>query len=134
MWQGKHVLVTMIFLSLVAMCLLGSKTERKEESKYTMINMETAKSIFEEEGDYIILDVRHADEYAEGHIKGAIHIDNDVIGTEEIDKLPDKEQTIYVYCRSGNRSKQAAKKLADLGYKNIVEIGGILDWKGEIVK
>lgn len=134
MWQGKYVLVTMIFLSLVAMCLLGSKTERKEESKYTMINMETAKSIFEEEGDYIILDVRHADEYAEGHIKGAIHIDNDVIGTEEIDKLPDKEQTIYVYCRSGNRSKQAAKKLADLGYKNIVEIGGILDWKGEIVK
>ena len=132
--KGKHVLVTMIFLLLVAMCLLGCKTERKEESKYTMINMETAKSIFEEEGDYIILDVRHADEYAEGHIKGAIHIDNDVIGTEEIDKLPDKEQTIYVYCRSGNRSKQAAKKLADLGYKNIVEIGGILDWKGEIVK
>ena len=99
-----------------------------------MINMEIAKSIFEEEGDYIILDVRHADEYAEGRIKGAIHIDNDVIGTEEIDKLPDKEQTIYVYCRSGNRSKQAAKKLEDLGYKNIVEIGGILDWKGEIVK
>lgn len=57
-----------------------------------------------------------------------------MIGTEEIKELRDKEQTIYVYCRSGNRSKQAAKKLAELGYTNVVEIGGILDWKGEIVK
>ena len=132
--KGKHALVTVVFLFLVAMGLLGCKTEKKEESKFTMIDMDAAKSIFEEEGDYIILDVRHADEYAEGHIKGAIHMDNDGIGTEEIKELRDKEQTIYVYCRSGNRSKQAAKKLAELGYTNVVEIGGILDWKGEIVK
>lgn len=132
--RSKHVLVTAVFLFSVAMGLLGCKMERKEESRFTMIDMDMAKSIFEEEGDYIILDVRHADEYAEGHIKGAIHMDNDVIGTEEIQELPDKEQTIYVYCRSGSRSKQAAKKLAELGYKNVVEIGGILDWKGEIVK
>jgi rhodanese-related sulfurtransferase len=80
------------------------------------------------------LDVRHADEYADGHIKGAINIDNDVIGANKLEELPDKEQTIYVYCRSGNRSKQAAKKLVSLGYTDVIEIGGIIDWKGDIVK
>lgn len=99
-----------------------------------MINMDEAQIIFEQEDDYIILDVRHADEYAEGHIKGAINIDNDVIGTKAPEDLPDKDQTIYVYCRSGNRSKQAAKKLVSLGYTNVIEIGGIIDWKGDIVK
>lgn len=101
---------------------------------YTQINMDVARSIFEVPGEYIILDVRRADEFAEGRIPGAINIANEDIGEEEIAELPDKNQTIYVYCRSGNRSKQAAAKLVNLGYKNIIECGGIIDWKGDIEK
>lgn len=101
---------------------------------YTQINMDIAKSVFEVPGDYIILDVRRADEYAQGHIKGAINVANEEILDADIAELPNKDQTIYVYCRSGNRSKQAAEKLVKLGYKNIIEFGGIIDWKGDIEK
>ena len=89
--------------------------------------------MMEEESDYIILDVRTAAEFAEKHIPGALNIPNETIGTEEIPELPNKEQLILVYCRSGNRSKQASEKLVALGYTNIVEFGGINDWPGEIV-
>jgi rhodanese-related sulfurtransferase len=101
---------------------------------YKQISIDDAKQIFEcdQDGSYIILDVRRADEFAEGHIPGAINIANESIGSEIPGGLPDKNQVIYVYCRSGNRSKQAAEKLAALGYTNIIEFGGILDWKGEI--
>ena len=88
--------------------------------------------MMERESGYIILDVRRADEFAAGHIPGAINVANESIGTEEIPQLPDKQQLILVYCRSGRRSKEAAEKLVKLGYTNIVEFGGILDWKGEI--
>ena len=81
----------------------------------------------------IILDVRTAQEYSEKHIPGAINIPNETIGTEDIPELPDIEQLILVYCRSGNRSKQASEKLVKLGYTNIVEFGGINDWTGETV-
>ena len=101
---------------------------------YTQINVDVAREIFEVPGEYIILDVRRADEYAEGHIPGAINVANEDIVDEEIAELPDKNQTIYVYCRSGNRSKQAAEKLVRLGYENIIEFGGIIDWKGDIEK
>ena len=86
----------------------------------------------ETETDYLILDVRREDEYLQQHIPGAINIPNESIGTEEIPDLPRKDQLILVYCRSGNRSKQAAGKLAALGYTNIVEFGGIIDWPGEV--
>ena len=95
--------------------------------------MEEAKVIIEEEKGYIIVDVRTPDEFADKHIPNAINIPNETIGTEEIAGLPDKDQKILVYCRSGNRSKQAAEKLVKLGYTNVVEIGGINDWTGEIV-
>ena len=101
-------------------------------TEYTSIDMETAKGIFETEGDYMILDVRRADEFADGHIPGAINVANEDIHEIEPSELPDKNQTIYVYCRSGNRSKQAASKLAAMGYTNIIEFGGIMDWTGEI--
>ena len=81
--------------------------------------------MMEEETGYIILDVRTAQEYREKHIPGAINIANESIGTEDISELPDKDQLILVYCRSGNRSKQASEKLVKLGYTNIIEIGGI---------
>ncbi|MCI6974009.1 MAG: rhodanese-like domain-containing protein [Oscillospiraceae bacterium] len=79
------------------------------------------------------LDVRTAQEYSEKHIPGAINIANESIGTEDISELPDKDQLILVYCRSGNRSKQASEKLVKLGYTNIIEIGGINSWPGETV-
>lgn len=86
------------------------------------------------EGDYLILDVRRADEFAEGHIPGAVNVANEDILSTEPTELPDKDQVIYVYCRSGRRSKEAAAKLAALGYTNIVECGGILDWTGDVEK
>ena len=79
----------------------------------------------------VLLDVRTPQEYREGHIPGAINVANETIGTDEIPELPDKDQLILVYCRSGNRSKQASEKLVALGYTNIVEFGGINDWPGE---
>ena len=95
--------------------------------------IECAYRELEEETGYTILDVRTAQEYSEKHIPGAINIANESIGTEDIPELPDKDQLILVYCRSGNRSKQASEKLVKLGYTNIVEIGGINRWPGETV-
>ena len=95
--------------------------------------MDEAVNMMAQENGYIILDVRRPDEFAEGHIPGAINVANETIGTDEIPELPNKDQLIMVYCRSGRRSKEASEKLVKLGYTNIVEFGGILDWKGEIV-
>ena len=104
-----------------------------EETTYRQISMDEAITIMEEESGYIILDVRTPEEYAEKHIPGAINVANETIGTDAIPELPDKDQLILVYCRSGNRSKQASEKLVALGYTNIVEFGGIIDWPGETV-
>ena len=81
----------------------------------------------------VLLDVRTPEEYREGHIPGAINIPNETIGDQDIPELPVKEQLSLVYCRSGNRSKQASEKLVKLGYTNLVEFGGINDWTGETV-
>ena len=118
---------------LMALLLLAGCGAQSEESTYRQINAEEAAAMMEEESSYIILDVRTAQEYSEKHIPGAINIPNETIGTEDIPELPDKEQLILVYCRSGNRSKQASEKLVKLGYTNIVEFGGINDWTGETV-
>lgn len=128
----KIVPVLASTLLLLAGC--GSKNSSTENSDYRQIDMEEAEKIMKEEKDYIILDVRTPEEYEEGHIPQAINIPNETISTKEISELPYKEQLILVYCRSGNRSKQAAGKLSKLGYSNIVEFGGIIDWKGEIEK
>lgn len=99
------------------------------------ITMEQAQNLMKTEENYIILDVRREDEYAAGHIPGAVLLPNETITAETASEvLPDQDQMILVYCRSGNRSKQAAAKLADLGYSDIREFGGILDWPGEIEK
>ncbi len=99
------------------------------------ITMEQAQNLMKTEENYIILDVRREDEYAAGHIPGAVLLPNETITAETVSEvLPDQDQMILVYCRSGNRSKQAAAKLADLGYSDIREFGGILDWPGEIEK
>ena len=112
----------------------AEQTQNVSDITYTQINMDEAVTMMEEETDYIILDVRRPDEFADKHIPNAINVPNETIGEEEIPELPDKDQMILVYCRSGNRSKQASKKLAALGYTNVYEFGGINDWPGETVK
>ena len=118
---------------LIALLLLAGCGAKSSEATYRQITMEEAVTMMEEESGYIILDVRTAQEYSEKHIPGAINVANESIGTEDIPELPDKDQLILVYCRSGNRSKQASEKLVKLGYTNIVEIGGINSWPGETV-
>lgn len=120
-----------ILLSLLS--LTGCAAPVAENNTYRQISMSEAIEMMEKENDYIILDVRRPDEFSEKHIPGAINIPNEIIGTEEIKELPNKKQLILVYCRSGNRSKQASEKLVKLGYTNIVEFGGIIDWPGETV-
>ena len=119
---------------LLTGALLTSCGEAAGSLGYRAITMEEAVEIMSDKTDYVILDVRRPDEYAEGHIPGAINVPNEVIGNAEIPELPDKGQLILVYCRSGRRSKEASGKLVALGYTNVVEFGGILDWKGEIEK
>ena len=119
------------FLSLLL--LAGCTAPAEQEASYRQIGMDEVIAIMEDESNYIILDVRTPEEFSERHIPGAINIPNETIGAEEISELPDKEQLILVYCRSGNRSKQASEKLVRLGYTNIVEFGGINDWPGETV-
>ena len=119
---------------LMALLLLsGCAAQVQKEQSYRQINMDEAIAMMEAESDYIILDVRTPEEFSEKHIPGAINIANETIGSEEIPELPDKDQLILVYCRSGNRSKQASEKLVALGYTNIIEFGGINDWPGEVV-
>ena len=116
-----------------ALLLIAGCAAPAQESGYRQVTAEEAIALMEKESGYIILDVRTAQEYSEKHIPKAVNIPNESIGTEEIPALPDKNQLILVYCRSGNRSKQASEKLAALGYTNIVEFGGINSWPGETV-
>ena len=128
----KKMIPVLLLLSL-ALTGCAASTPVSETNTYRRITMQEAMEMMAAEENHIILDVRTQQEYAAGHIPGAIVIPNETIGTEEIPQLPDKDQLIMVYCRSGNRSRQASDKLVKLGYTNIVEFGGIIDWPGEIV-
>ena len=101
-------------------------------SSYQQVDAETAKKLMDTEDDYVILDALTQAEYDESHIPGAILIPHDTVTTAAEDALPDKGQLILVYCRSGNRSKQASQALVDLGYTNVVEFGGINSWPYEV--
>ena len=130
--------MTMKFKKILPLLLLpfiftACNSEKAPSNTYRQITIDEAITIMEQETDYIILDVRRPDEFASGHIKNAINVPNEIIGTSNISELPDKDQLILVYCRSGRRSKEASQKLVELGYTNIVEFGGILDWNGETV-
>ena len=134
------VIVIVLFISLFvykrkeAELYVDDQIEEKEViNMYKQISMDEAKEIFKTKGDYIIVDVRRPDEFAEGHIPSAINIVNEEITTAPVE-LKDKDQVIYVYCRSGRRSKEASEKLVNLGYTNIIEFGGIIDWTGDIEK
>ena len=125
-----RILAGMAALALLAGCGVGGSAAKES---FQRISPEEAARRMEEETGYILLDVRTREEYAQAHIPGAICIPNETIGEEAPPELPDKAQLILVYCRSGNRSRQAAGKLAKLGYTNVVEFGGINSWSGETV-
>ena len=101
---------------------------------YEQISGAEAKALMDSESGYIIIDARTQEEYDQGHIPGAILIPEYEIADRAEKELPDKDQLILVYCRSGRRSKIAAEELVKLGYTNVKEFGGIIDWKYEIVK
>ena len=111
-----------------------NKESKILEGKIKYVSMDEIVQIMQENENYIILDVRTEEEYNGGHIPNAICIPNETIDENVIKKLPNKNQLILIYCRSGNRSKQAAQKLLNLEYTNLIEFGGIIDWKGEIEK
>ena len=103
-------------------------------NSYQQVDAEAAKELMHTEADNLILDARTQTEYDEGHIPGAILIPHDTVATAAENALPDKDQLILVYCRSGNRSKEASQALVDLGYTNVVEFGGISSWPYEVEK
>ena len=124
--------IILILLAALMLTACGQDTENEREATYMNITAEEAKKIMDTEEGYIILDVREQNEYDAGHIPGAILIPYTQIEEMANDMLPDQEQLILVYCRSGRRSKIAAEALAELGYTNIKEFGGILDWPYEV--
>ena len=126
------IIMLLISLSLFGMTACGS--ENGKSSTYEQITAEQAKTIMDTEKDYIIIDARTEEEFAEGHIKNAILIPEYEIANRAEKELPDKEQLILVYCRSGRRSKIASEELVKLGYTNVKEFGGIIDWPYDIVK
>ena len=135
--MNKNIyIVLVIVILIVGVILMLNKKNKIIENEGTIkyVSMDEIIQIMNENENYIILDVRTIEEYNEGHIPNAICIPNETICNSEIAELPNKEQLILIYCRSGNRSKQAAEKLIKLGYSNLIEFGGIIDWKGEIVK
>ncbi len=136
----RKIMKTMISLMLLLLeCVFLFSCTRKEKQEtavqeFVSISQDEAAKLMEEEKDCVILDVRRPDEFSEGHIPEAINIPNETIEEKAEEVLKDKDQLILVYCRSGNRSKQASRKLANMGYTQIREFGGIIDWKGKIEK
>ena len=126
----------LIFLLLAVMLLTacGQDKENDQGAVYVNITAEEAKRIMDSEEGYIILDVRTQEEYDQGHIPGAVVISHEEIAEKAEEVLTDKDQLILVYCRSGRRSKLAAEALVALGYTNIKEFGGIIDWPYEVEK
>ena len=134
----KIVSITLLCVYLAGLAGCGQEvqepTTTQQETTYEQITQSEAKRLMDTEENYIILDVREQYEYDEYHIDGAILIPDYEIAEKAEEILKDKEQLILVYCRSGRRSKLASEVLANLGYTNVKEFGGIIDWKqGNIV-
>ena len=127
-------LIIMLLISLSLFGLTACGGDNEKTPTYEQITAEQAKTIMDTEKDYVIIDARTEEEFAEGHIENAILIPEYEIKDRAEKELPDKEQLILVYCRSGRRSKIASEELVKLGYTNVKEFGGIIDWPYEIVK
>ena len=128
------LIILMITLSIFNLAACGDKNDKGETLTYEQISAEEAKAIMDTEKEYIIIDARTGSEFAEGHIEGAILIPEYEIADRAEKELPNKDALILVYCRSGRRSKIASEELVKLGYTNVKEFGGIIDWPYEIVK
>lgn len=124
----KKVIICILLLMLISGC-----SNKANEMEIKTITSQEAIELMEKENDYVIVDVRTIEEYESGHIEKAINIPIETIN-DEPSELPDKNQLIMIYCRSGNRSAKAAKLLKDLGYKNIIDFGGINTWPKDLVK
>ena len=129
--RNKRFLLMLLTLALPLGCVGCSGGG---SASYDQISGAEAKALMDSESGYIIIDARTQEEYDEGHIPGAIMIPEYEIADRAEKELPDKDQLILVYCRSGRRSKIAAEELVKLGYTNVKEFGGIIDWEYEIVK
>ena len=127
-------LIIMLLISLSLFGLTACGETREKPLTYEQITPHEAKSIMDAEKDYIIIDARTDEEFAEGHIEDAILIPEYEIANRAEKELPDKDALILVYCRSGRRSKIASEELVKLGYNNVKEFGGIIDWPYETVK
>ena len=137
------VFISIIMLTVIGFSLTNGKAKKIEptvvyaKGQYVKITSDQAVEMMKKEKNYVIVDVRTPEEYKEGHIPNAINIPLDTIDnyiSQNVENLKDKNQLIMVYCRSGRRSAEAAKKLLAKGYMNVIDFGGINDWKGEIVK
>ncbi len=122
----------LVLLAAVLFSACGHNTQKEQEMVYMNITAQQAKEIMDTQEGYIILDTRTQEEYDTGHIPGAIVLPHDEVLKKAETVLPDKSQLILVYCRSGRRSKLAAEDLVKLGYTNIREFGGIIDWPYEV--
>ena len=126
----KKVFLMILFAFLLTAC--EQTTGNQQEAAYMNITAQEAKIIMDSQEGFVILDVREQYEYDESHIPGAVLLPLGQVEEKAQEVLPDKEQLILVYCRSGRRSKQAADALVKLGYTNIKEFGGIIDWPYEV--
>ena len=126
--------VLLLILSVVMLLSGCASANSSPSASYQQITQEEAKEMMKKDDGHIIIDVRRQDEYDEGHIPGAVLIPNESITDKQPEELPKLDQNILVYCRSGRRSKEASQKLADIGYTNVYEFGGINTWTGQIIK
>lgn len=126
--------LAIIFFTIIVLLSGCAQPSGSSAVSYKQITQEEAKEMMAKDDGHIIVDVRRQDEYDEGHIPDAVLIPNESITDKQPDELPNLNQIILVYCRSGRRSKEASQKLADIGYTKVYEFGGINTWTGEIVK
>ena len=126
--------LAIIFFAITVLLSGCAQPSGSTTASYKQITQEEAKEMMTNNDGHIIVDVRRQDEYDEGHIPDAVLTPNESITDKQPEELPDLDQSILVYCRSGRRSKEASQKLADIGYTNVYEFGGIITWTGEIEK
>lgn len=126
--------LAIVFFAVIVLLSGCAQPPDSSAAFYKQITQEEAKEMMTKNDGHIIVDVRRQDEYDEGHIPDAVLIPNESITDKQPEELPDLDQIILVYCRSGRRSKEASQKLADIGYKKVYEFGGIITWTGEIEK
>ena len=133
-WEEKEALEKKIYnITVDKKGKITMEENQNIKLTYKSVSMEEGLKMMAESSDFILLDVRRPDEFAAGHIPEAVLFTNELMTKEDAEKLlPNKKEQIFLYCRSGRRSKEASQKLVDYGYSNVIEIGGILDYKGDI--